>query len=223
MGRSRLALVFYGLVAAMLPVASAVAAQGAPTPPGDRSRELLDYRCESGLGRRQVTLFATGTVRLWEGLHETPRMTLGELSPVELDGFLRRLEAEDLREVEEARPGPEGSWIEQCRLVLDLPGRRVRRYAFGRYDSLPLALSVIVRIADEVATHTLPLDGLPVGYEPKAGDLLRRADGELFEIVSFTADGKGLELLGRDQPLTLYLRPEDLRGLFEALVSRRAP
>ena len=222
-GCRRRALAYYGLAAAMLLWAGAAGAQTSLAPPGDRSRELLDYRCENDLGRRQVTLFANGTVRLWDGLHASARMTLGELSPPELEGYLRRLQAADLSEVDESREGPEGSWIERCGIVLDLPGDRPRRYAFGRYDSLPLALAGVVRIADEIGTRTLPLDGLPVGYVPRPGDVLRRADGELFEIVSFTTDGKGLELLGRDQPLTLYLRPEDLRGLFDALVSRRAP
>jgi hypothetical protein len=210
---------------ALAPWTSRPAAGGlAPTSPaGDRSVELLDYRCESELGRRQVTLFANGTVRLWEGLREDPRMTLGELSPEELQGYLRRLRGEDLSEVDATREGPEGSWVERCVLVLSLAESRPRRYAFGRYDSLPLALSSLVRVADEVAARALPLDELPVQYEPRSGDVLRRVDGALFEIVGFTTDGQGIELVGRDQPLTLYLQPGDLRGLFEALVSRRNP
>jgi hypothetical protein len=195
----------------------------AAVPGADRSREVLDYRCESELGRRQVTLFANGTVRLWDGLHEAPRMTLGELAPEELQGYLRRLRSEDLSEVDETREGPDGSWVERCRLVLELPGQARRQYAFGRYDSLPLALSALVRVADELGARTLPLDQLPAGYTPRPGDVLRRADGALFEVVAFTTDGQGVELLGRDQPLTLYLRPDDLRGLFDALVSRRSP
>lgn len=208
---------------ALVTTVAAAAAGATSADPADRSREVLDYRCENELGKRQVTLFANGTVRLWEGLREAPVMTLGELSPDELDGYLRRLRGEDLSEVDETREGPEGTWVERCLLVVSLADERPRRYAFSRYDSLPLALSSLVRIAEEIGARTLPLDQLPVGYAPRSGDVLRRVDGALFEVIGFTSDGQGIELMGRDQPLTLYLRPDDLRGLFAALVSRRAP
>jgi hypothetical protein len=220
---------WYVVVAAMLLAAAAAAAAtaGAAAPPpaasADRSRELLDQRCESELGLRRVTLFANGTVRLWDGLHESQLMTLGELGPSELEGYVNRLAEVDLSEVDETREGPDGSWVERCVLVLSLPDSRPHRFAFSRYDSLPLALGTLVRIADELSTRTLPLDGLPVGYMPKPGDVLRRVDGELFTIVAFTTDGQGVELIGRNQPLTLYLRREDLRGMFDTLVKRRTP
>ena len=190
------------------------------TAPGDRSHELLDYECRSDLGRRRVTLFANGTVRVWEGLHESQRMTLGELGPDELAAFVRRLRDEDFSEVSPVA-GTEGEWVERCVLRLALAGQRARRYDFGRYDSLPMALAATVRLADEIALVALPLDRLPPGYEPRTGDVLRRVDGVLFVVLRRTADGKGLELLGKEQPLVLFMRPEDLRAEFDALVSRR--
>jgi len=190
------------------------------TAPGDRSHELLDYECRSELGRRRVTLFANGTVRVWDGLHESQRMTLGELGPDELAAFLRRLRAEDFSEVSPVA-GTEGEWVERCALRLALAGQPARRYAFGRYDSLPLALASTVRLADEIALVALPLDRLPAGYEPRPGDVLRRVDGVLFQVIRRTADGEGLELVGKEQPLVIFVRPEDLRAEFDALVSRR--
>lgn len=190
------------------------------TAPGDRSHELLDYECRSELGRRRVTLFANGTVRVWDGLHESQRMTLGELGPDELAAFVRRLRAEDFSEVAPAA-GTEGEWVERCAMRLALAGQPSRQYAFGRYDSLPLALASTVRLADEIALVALPLDRLPAGYEPRPGDVLRRVDGVLFEVLRRTADGHGLELLGKEQPLVIFVRPEDLRAEFDALVSRR--
>ena len=190
------------------------------TAPGDRSHELLDYECRSDLGRRRVTLFANGTVRVWEGLHESQRMTLGELGPDELAAFVRRLRDEDFSEVATVA-GTDGAWVERCALRLALAGQSPRRYDFGRYDSLPMALASTVRLADEIALVALPLDRLPAGYEPRPGDVLRRVDGVLFEVLRRTADGKGLELLGKQQPLVIFVRPEDLRAEFDALVSRR--
>ena len=192
----------------------------AETAPGDRSHELLDYECRSELGRRRVTLFANGTVRVWDGLHESQRMTLGELGPDELSAFVRRLRAEDFSEVAPVA-GTEGEWVERCALRLALAGQPARSYTFGRYDSLALALASTVRLADEIALVALPLDRLPPGYEPRPGDVLRRVDGVLFVVLRRTADGKGLELLGKEQPLVIFVRPEDLRAEFDALVSRR--
>jgi hypothetical protein len=192
------------------------------TAPGDRSHELLDYECRSELGRRRVTLFANGTVRVWDGLLEKQRMTLGELGPDELAAFVRRLRDEDFSEVAPVA-GTEGEWVERCTLELALAGQPARRYAFGRYDALPFALASTVRMADEVALVALPLDRLPPEYEPRPGDLLRRVDGVVFEVVRRTSDGSGLELRGKEQPLVLYVRPEDLRAEFDALISRRRP
>ena len=213
-----------GGAAAPRSLADARAASTAATSPRpDRSRELLDYRCANDLGVRQVTLFANGTVRLREGLGEKPRMQLGEVGPVELDGYLRRLAAEDLSEVHDRQESAQGEWVERCTLRLALDDRAPRQLAFSRFDSLPLAVAGIVRVADELAALTRATSELPPGYRASRGDVLRRADGVLFRVVGFTADGQGLELQGVEQPLVLYLRPEDVPGLFEALVSRRLP
>lgn len=192
-------------------------------PASDRSRTLLDYRCANDLGVRQITLFANGTVRRREGLGQRPRMSLGEIGPRELEGYLRRLRAEDLSEVEDRRESAEGSWVERCTFLVALDDRPARRLSFSRFDSLPLAVGALVRLADELAAKTLPVNELQASYKPRVGDVLRRADGILFEVAGFTSDGVGLELRGMEQPLTLYLRPEDLQGLFVSLVSRRAP
>jgi hypothetical protein len=199
------------------------AAASTPSLLGDRSRELLDYRCANQLGVRQVTLFANGTVRLREGLGEKPRMRLGELGPVELEGYLRRLAAEDLSEVHDRQESAEGEWVERCTLRLALADRPPRRLAFSRFDSLPLPVATIVRIADEMAAKTRAVNDLPPGYRARVGDVLRRADGVLFRVVGTTADGQGLELQGVEQPLVLYLRPEDIAAQFESLASRRRP
>ncbi len=192
--------------------------------PGDRSRELLDYRCANSLGVRQVTLFANGTVRLREGLGKEPRMRLGEIGPVELEGYVRRLAAEDLSEVHDRGESAEGDWVERCTLRLALDdGSPERKLSFSRYESLTLQVAALVRVADEVAERTLATSELPVGYRARVGDVLRRADGVLFAVAGFTSDGYGIELQGVDQPLVVYVRPEDVPAQFEALVSRRMP
>jgi hypothetical protein len=199
-----------------------------PSPPSSaKSQVLLRYECRNDLGRREITLFGNGTVRLREGLKEDPVMTLGELSPAELEGFLARLAAEDLSEVpSETDNALDGAWIESCRLELSLPSTATRRYGFGRYDSLPLNLSRVVRIAEDLAGKVDPRsrqEHLPPGYDPRPGDVLKRVDGELFRIVGPTADKLGVELIGVKVPLTLYLPKGQLANEFVELVSRLQP
>ena len=219
-----------------------------PSPISDdpRSHVLLRLDCESRIDRREVTLFANGTVRLRQGPLGKEAMHLGELGPEEMATTLAQLRQEDLSEVDPDPLTVEGDWVESCLLELDVPkppkpdpaGDRGRpsmespppasrhgpggrlELRFGRYSSLPLALSRVVQVADRlavVAGKELP-PGLPVGYEPVRGDILERADGDRFQVVGFTADGKGVELEGLDNPLTLYVATADIAHSFVSLV-----
>jgi hypothetical protein len=207
-------------LAGLLLVAAAVVAPPArATDP--RSQVLVDYHCSNDLGRRQVTLFGNGTVRLREGLEGEEVMRLAELAPSELHAYLRRLRAEDLREVAEDDPEVVGEWVERCYLELDLPGREPRRFGFGKFDTLPLPLSRVVRVVEDLAAtaaERAPTRGLPADYRPQPGDRLRRVDGAIFEVVEYTSDGLGIELRGEDQPLTLFLTVDEVRERFVELV-----
>ena len=104
---------------------------------------------------------------------------------------------------------PEGAWIERCELRLQLPGKDLQTYHFGQYDPLPLNLSHVVRIAEELEKKVPVVkerDDLPANYEPRPGDVLKHAgDGNRFRVVSFTSDNKGVELEGIDQPVEMYI------------------
>jgi hypothetical protein len=191
--------------------------------PGDRTRQLLRYSCGNPLGHREITLFANGTVRLRDGEPGKEWMGLAELDPEALEGAANRLAAEDLRDAEGLPSGMDGTWVERCELELELAGKPLKKYAFGRYDTLPLSLSKIVRIADELSTQVLSLkekEELPVGYEPRIGDVIKRVDNRLFRIEGFTSDGKGVELSAVDDPLGLYVPKDRLPHDFVALISR---
>lgn len=189
-----------------------------------RSIEVVRYDCTTDRTRRELTLFANGTIRLREGWIGDEWMGLTELGPDELQAFLNRLGAEDLSESPNPEKGVEGSWIERCELRLRLAGKPLKTYHFGHYDPLPLNLSRVVRIADELVEKvpvTKDKDELPAGYDPKPGDVLKRVgDGALFRIVAFTADNKGIELQGVDLPLEVYVPRDQIRQAFTALVSR---
>jgi len=170
------------MMLAALALAAAMAEPAAP-PTSPKSQIYLRYECRNDLGRREITLFGNGTIRLREGLNEDPAMFLAESTPEELEAFLNRLRAEDLSEVPlETNGSIEGAWVETCRFELTLPDAPARTYRFGRYDSLPLALSRLLRVAEDMAAKIDPSareEHLPAGYEPRPGDILRRVDGEL--------------------------------------------
>jgi hypothetical protein len=189
----------------------------------DRSFEVFDLDCASPLGRRQVTLFANGTVRLREGESGKEAMGLAELDPDALHGALARLAAENLGEIDQLPRGVDGEWVERCELRLALAGRPDRSFRFGRYDALPLPLSRVLRVVEDCAGKVGGVqkrEQLPEGYDPHPGDVLKRNDGQLFEVIAFTADNKGVELLGVDQPLTLYVLRVEMGREFESLVRR---
>lgn len=209
-----------------------------------RSIEVVNLDCASKLGRERLTLFANGTVRLRRdppsttgvnlttGLGVEPvvvetEVYLGEMGPDELDIYLDRLRVIDLSKVREEGlgAGVRGDWVERCELLMEFPRYLPRRFEFGRRDTLPLDLSRVVHIVEEledrVIQHKVERSGLPANYEPEIGDQLRRRDGNIFEIRARTVDGRGFEMRGLQQPMTLYVDAGDLAGEFPILVSRR--
>jgi hypothetical protein len=190
----------------------------------DRSTEILRYECRTDVARRETTLFANGTIRLRKGQIGNDKMGLAELAPDKLQGFINRLAGEDLSESKSPDKGPEGAWIEHCELRLQLPGKDLQTFQFGQYDPLPLNLSHVVRIAQELEKKVRIVkesDDLPAGYEPRRGDVLRHTgDGNRFRIIGFTSDEKGVEREGVDQPIELYIPKDQIRKKFTALLSR---
>jgi hypothetical protein len=212
------------LISAPAGLASPAAEEAAGDP---RSVVRLELDCASDLGRRAVTLFANGTVRLREGLSGQERVHLAELSPEERDGYLARLAAEDLGETDPRALGPDGEWVERCSLDLHLPERGPQRFRFVRYGSLSLALSRVLAVAQELGARVEAVRAgghhLPARYAPRRGDVLERRDGSRFRVERLTADKRGVELRGLDQPLVLYVSLDDLAGEFVALVEEREP
>lgn len=189
-----------------------------------RSVELVREDCRSSIGRREVTLFGNGTVRVREGEPGDERMRLGESTPEEVKAFLERLAEPDLSETDPSESAPVGDWVEACLLVLSLPGEPPREFRYGRYASHSLALQRVLAVVRDIETRAesnARENSLPLGYEPRAGDLLERTDGIRFEVVAKTADGHGVELSSPDQPLTVYVPLDDLRRLFVKLLRRR--
>jgi hypothetical protein len=190
----------------------------------DRSIEILRFECKTDTTRREVTLFGNGTLRVRDGALGNEGMGLVELGPDDLKGYLNRLSAESLKRDRSPERGVEGTWVERCELRLQLPGKDLQTYRFGHYDPLPLNLSKVVHIAEELGRKieiVKEKDEIPADYQPEPGDVLKRAgDGALFRIVRFTSDKKGIELRGVVLPLEMYVPKDQVRGSFTAVLSR---
>lgn len=203
----------------------AVAAAGAGAEPHEdpRSRVVVVEDCRNEIGRREVTLFANGTIRRREGPPGAEDLSLADVGREEVEAFVRRMAAPDLSETEVRAQSPEGSWVEHCTLELRLPDAPPRTFRYGRYESLSLALRTVVDVVRDIEAKIGPGErevDLPPAYRPAPGDLLERADGVRFEVVGPTADGLGLELSSPDQPLTIFLPAADVRLHFVRLLRR---
>ena len=195
-------------------------------PPDPRGQVVFQRECVGQDLRTDVTLFANGTVRLRDGEGSERQMQLAELGAEELAALLRRLEAEDLSEVDPNPPVSELEWTEWCELELQLDDQPGHTFRYGRFDSLPLGLSRVVAIADELVAEVAaraPVGHLPRKYVPRRGDILERADGALFKVIGYTSDRRGVELQGVEVPLTIYIGPGELNGQFIRLVKRDNP
>jgi len=212
------------LVPAALLIAGALRDDG---PPVDlRTVVVLREDCASELARREVTLFANGTIRLREGAPGEEHMALGEVAGRELRAYRNRLAEIDHADLEVQSEGPVGDWVERCRLVLEPGSGTAFEISYGRYDSGSLALDGLRRIVEELvdlARQSVGSAEIPSGYVPRVGDRLERSDGAIFEIVSFTSDGKALEVRSDEPPLTLYIERSNVRREFVRLVPRQSP
>ena len=192
-----------------------------------RTTEILSYSCGSEFGRREITLFANGTLRLREGPWHDQKLYLDELAPEAVEENLRLLRSVDLERVTTrirlpSENGLTGRWIERCLLRLALPEMdEPVEYEHSSFDIPPLAISRLIHVAEELAQYARPAEeeggGVPKGYEPRFGDVLRTAEGHRFKVLWLTSDEKGVELEGIDQPLRIFVALSEISTAFVAL------
>jgi hypothetical protein len=180
-----------------------------------RSRVILDQDCSNEFTRRQLTLFANGTLRLRAGEGGTRTMKLAELGHRELEAYVRRFDDIRFDDLAPSSPGLDGDWVERCKLVLDLPEAESRVFEYGRYDSVPHGLRLALLIVDDLLAEVARSgsdEGVGIReFDLEIGDLLvRRRDGARFEVLGFTAEGTGVELQGLDQPTTILMLKDEV-------------
>ena len=192
-----------------------------------RSTELLRYECRQDTYLRDITLFANGTVRLREGISEARTLMLAELNQDELREVLRRLRRVDLSETDSSYQSYLGDDLESCKIRVDLEGTgEIEEYLFGRLEVSTLAINQMIDLAEELGKRTRSLTDkgleLPLDYFPQRGDVLRRFDGLLFEVLYFSSDGLEVELEGLTQPMVMVVPIIELGEVFDSIEPRRA-
>ncbi len=205
-------------------LALAVLAPAPWTLADDRSTELMRYECRSSLSRRDVTLFANGTVRLRQGPLDDQQLYLDELRREELAGYvrqLRRAQASDQSPaVDLPANAPSGDWVESCEIHLALPDAEPVIYSFTAYEIPQLVVARLIHVAEDLAYFTRPppsAERLPEDYRPRLGDVLRNAEGRKFQVMGLTGDGRGVELAELGTPVMVLVPLAELDQLFLAL------
>jgi len=185
-----------------------------------RSQVVLGQECGNEYTRRELTLFANGTLRLRDGVGATRTMRLAELGQAEFQAYLRRFQEILFDDLAPSSSGLTGDWVETCELTLELPGAEVMRFEYGRFDSLSHGLRLVVLVVDDLLVEMERYG--PEGrvrtreLELKIGDrLVRRRDGSRFEVLGFTMEGTGVELLGFDQPITIIMLEDQVQMEFD--------
>lgn len=204
-----------------LPAAAQWAAEDGSDP---RSHEVFRRECLTNDSRQDLTLFGNGTLRLRDGARDNQQMVLAELAPDEKAAIVRRIREEDLSGAWRRDSGLRGVGVESCRLAIQFEGEEPIIFYYSRFQARSLALGRLVALADELvamAVERTPGQRLPRDYVPEPGDILRRGDGVLFQVVAFTADGKGVELIGVDQPLLIYVEKGALYGEFSSVIRKQ--
>lgn len=179
-----------------------------------RSRVLADSDCRTTTSRRQLTLFANGTVRLRDGSGATRTLRLAELGTSELEAYVARLAAIAFDDLAPQSRGLEGDLVESCRIELALPEASERVWEFDKFDTLPLGLEHVLLVLDDLLAEVEGVRQTQArarGYTPQIGDIVvRRRDGARFEVLGFTLEGTGVELEGIDQPITVFILEDDI-------------
>lgn len=179
-----------------------------------RSTVVLESDCHTETSRRQLTLFANGTLRLRDGIGATRTMRLAELGDNELQAYLNRLSDIRFDDLAPQSSGLEGDWVESCRIELAVPGAHRRVFEYAKFDTVSLGLKHVLLLVEDLLAefHSVrEAAARPRGYEPELGDIVvRRRDGARFEVLGFTLEGTGVELEGIDQPITVYILKDSI-------------
>ena len=118
-----------------------------------RSQVVLESDCMTEASRRQITLFANGTVRMRDGLGATRTMRLVELGDVELRAYQNRLRDIRFDDLAPHSSGMEGSLVERCKVEVAPPESETLLFEYGQFDTIPLGLKHVLLLIEDLVVE----------------------------------------------------------------------
>jgi hypothetical protein len=168
----------------------------------------------------RLSLFADGMV-VWhsKGGLSVERLVREQLTPEELAVYRDAIEASKIVTLKEGdyTEGMEGPLQIRWTLTVALPGTRPRSYTGAGLTVQPLALGTVLAIAQDlrVALRDGKREVDPFeAREPRVGDVLLDPEGARWKVRGIDAEHQSLHMVGLDQPITRYVKREDLKKVF---------
>lgn len=182
---------------------------------------VLEHIARQGTTVERLTLFADGMV-VWHsrGGLDTERLVKQQLSPEELAVYRDALTASGIGALKEGNYSErlEGPVLRQWTLKVALPGGRPRTYEGNGLEVVPLALGNVLTIAEDLKLALLEGKREVDPFEarlPRLGDLLLDPEGGRWQVRGMDDQSGSFELKGLDQPMTRYVKREDLKKVFK--------
>jgi hypothetical protein len=182
---------------------------------------ILEHIARQGAVVERVTLFPDGMV-VWHSRGGTAgeRLVRQQLFPEEMAVYLDALTASKIAALKEGDygGGMEGPVMARWTLRVTPPGVPTRTYTGSGLQAVPLEVGTVLAIADDLRTalrddkrQVDPFDA----REPRVGDILVEPNGDRWTVCGTDPDHGSLHFQGIDQPLTRYVKREDLKKVFK--------
>lgn len=184
------------------------------------SPPMLEVIARQGEVMERLSLFGDGMV-VWhtKGGLSVERLVREQLTPEELAVYRDALVASKIAALKEGdyTEGIEGPVQVRWTLTVALPGAAQRTYKGCGLTVQPLALGTVLAIAQDLRVALR--DGMREldpfeAREPRVGDVLLDPEGARWKVRGIDAEHLSLHLVGLDQPITRYVKREDLKKVF---------
>jgi len=182
---------------------------------------VLEHIARQGTTVERLTLFADG-MAVWHsrGGLEPDKLVKQQLSPEELAVYRDALAASGIGALKEGNYSErlEGPVLRSWTLKVALPDGRARAFEGNGLEVVPLALGNVLTIMEDLKLALLEGKREVDPFEarlPRLGDLLLDPEGGRWQVRGMDDESGSFELKGLDQPMTRYVKRQDLKKVFK--------